>query len=97
MPVGGTKTEPPTEAYNYAAEIKLRATRKLGQLLKDAPMQGPGQHWQKSNGTKTEPLLVPPTLAESGLTLKQSSKALLLRLRRIRPSLIFDELLWLNR
>ncbi len=63
------------EAYNYAAEIKLRATRTLGQILKEAPKNtgtagtiiGPGRG--KNGSTKTEPPFPqPPTLAESGLT-----------------------------
>ncbi len=69
----------PEEAYNYAAEIKVRATRTLGQILKDTP---------KNTGAKGNPngrgapivqsqngIAQPPTLTESGLTLKQSSKA----------------------
>jgi len=38
-------------------------------------MQGPGQYKQVSKPTQTEGLEVPPTLAEVGLTKKQSSKA----------------------
>ena len=50
-------------------------------------------------GSKTEPPKTdqqPPTLAEVGLTKKQSSKARLLRRGRIRPNLIFDELFYHN-
>jgi hypothetical protein len=59
-------------------------------------MQNPGQYQQKSKPTPEEGLPIPPTLAEIGISYKQSSKARLLRLRRNRRSLIFDELLWLN-
>ncbi len=52
-----------------------KAERTLGELLEQMPKQRPGQHWQKSNGTAEEPLLVPPTLAEIGISKKQSSRA----------------------
>ena len=51
------------------------AERTLGELLQQMPKQSPGQHWQKSNGTAEGPLLVPPTLAEMGISYKQSSRA----------------------
>ncbi len=69
--------EPPKEAYNYAAEIKLRAERRLGEILKEVP-KNEGRAATGPRGTKTEPRKrdqQPPTLAESGLTKKQSSKA----------------------
>ena len=92
----------PKEAYNYAAEIKVRSYRHLGEILKDTPKNAGTKGTIRgstdgSGGTiLVPPDTQPPTLAEVGLTKKQSSKARLLRLCRIRPRLIFDVLLWLN-
>ncbi len=71
---GGSSWVPP-EAYNYAAEIKLRAERRLGELLEQMPKQNPGQYKQNSNGTQTVPFEIPPTLVEIGISKKQSSRA----------------------
>ena len=76
---GGTKTEPPKEAYNYAAEIKLRAERRLGEILKDAPKNRGSAGAAKGRDFSGNTVLVSPenttpTLAESGLTLKQSTE-----------------------
>ncbi len=85
------------EAYNYAAEIKVRSYRHLGEILKDTPKNGGakgtirGSTDGSGGAILVPPESQPPTLAEVGLTKKQSSKARLLRLGRMRPSLIFDE------
>ncbi len=80
-------------AYNYAAEIKLRAERRLGEMIKGSPKNTGSAGAAKGRDLSGNTVLVSPenttpTLAESGLTLKQSSTARLLRLGRIRPSLI---------
>ncbi len=69
---GLTKKQSST-AYNDAAEIKLRAERRLGDILKKTPMNGGG--WTEANLQYQNGIARPPTLAESGLTLKQSSRA----------------------
>jgi hypothetical protein len=69
------------EAYNYAAEIKLRSYRHLGEILKDTPKNGGtkgtirGSTDGSGGAILVPPESQPPTLAEVGLTKKQSSKA----------------------
>lgn len=64
------------EAFNYAAEIKLRAERRLGEILKETPKNS-GRAEPGPRGTNNEPRSngAPPTLAEAGITKKQSSTA----------------------
>ncbi len=55
----------------------MRAERRLGEMIKEVP-KNEGRAATGPRGTKTEPRKrdqQPPTLAEVGLTKKQSSKA----------------------
>lgn len=67
------------ETYNVAAEIKLRGKRQLGQVLKEAEKNGGARGNPGGRGAKIVPSqngsTQPPTLAEVGLTYKQSSQA----------------------
>jgi len=69
------RTKMGTDVVNSVTEFQVKAERQLGEVLNAMPMQGPGQYQQKSNGTAEEPLLIPPTLAEIGISKKQSSRA----------------------
>ncbi len=61
------------ETTNHAAEIRLRAERKLGEILAKTPKAPAGR--PKKIGSKREPISKPPTLAESGINKKTSSRA----------------------
>lgn len=68
------------ETYNYAAEIRLRAERRLGEILRETPKnEGRAGMGRPSLGTtKTEapkPAPIVPRLADVGITYKQSSRA----------------------
>jgi hypothetical protein len=59
------------EAQNIAAEIKLRAERRAGELLKEAPRAEKGRPPEKRN----DPLhFAPPTLEDLGIGRMQSSR-----------------------
>ena len=63
------------EAVNYASEIRLRAERRLGELLAETPKNKGGNHAtlkQRPTSTKQEQV---GTLAESGISRKLSSRA----------------------
>jgi hypothetical protein len=55
-------------AQNAAAEIKIRAERRMGELLKETPKQGPGEYQRSHDGT------VAPRLADIGITKNESSR-----------------------
>jgi hypothetical protein len=60
------------------AEIRMRAERRLGQMLRDKPMNkgaAAGGKKESSRGTFTEPRDTTPTLAELGIDKKLSSSA----------------------
>lgn len=66
------------ETINRAVEIRLRAERRLGELLKDAPKAkgaSAGGKKESSRGPYQEPRDKTPTLAESGISKKLSSRA----------------------
>ncbi len=65
------------ETQNYAGAVRLRAERRLGEILLKTPMnQGnAGKGRPKKGGSKREPPNGTPTLAESGITKKLSSRA----------------------
>jgi hypothetical protein len=54
-----------------AAEIRVRAERKMGELLEEMEKQGPGQYQQRSSDATVD---IPPTLVELGITKDQSSR-----------------------
>lgn len=62
------------EAVNYGAEIKLRAARRMGEVLEPTINHNGGR--PQKNGTIEEPFFdeVSPTLSDIGLTKKQSSQ-----------------------
>lgn len=64
------------ENQNMIAEIKLRAERKAGKLLKDMTKAKGGQPYQEktSTGDTMSPVEPPPTLADIGISKKQSSR-----------------------
>ena len=65
------------ETINRAAEIRLRAERRLGELLRETPKATgtAGQGRPKKGGSKTEPPKPVPTLSDSGISKKLSSRA----------------------
>lgn len=65
------------EMQNVCAEIKLRAERKAGKLLKEMPKASGGQPYQNEKPTGNTMLPVEnntPTLADIGITKMQSSR-----------------------
>lgn len=56
------------EAQNYAAEIKIRAERKLGALLAEMPKHPPGPD------RSDDVIDLPPKLADLGISKNQSSQ-----------------------
>ncbi len=62
----------------HAQSYALRAERKMGEMLKDTERQKPGQYKQSLNGNQSEPFEIPPTLAELGLSKRESSRAQLI-------------------
>ncbi len=62
------------EAIRYAESIRIEALARLGRGLKATPRAKGGQPYQKPTGSKVE-LVESPTLAELGLTKKESSLA----------------------
>jgi 16S rRNA G966 N2-methylase RsmD len=66
------------ETQNYAAEIRLRAERRLGEMLKIAPKQH-GARSRKGGGTrgskKELQVQATPTLSSVGITKKESSRS----------------------
>ena len=57
------------DMINHAAEIKLRAERRLGELLREQEKNRGGEHMHRSE----RPTSATPTLAEQGITKEQSS------------------------
>jgi N6-adenosine-specific RNA methylase IME4 len=67
-----------TETINYAAEIRLRAERKLGEILKATPKATgtKGQGRPKIGGSiKEPPIAQAPKLSDIGISKKVSSRA----------------------
>ena len=66
------------ETINYATEVRLRAERKLGEILSKTPKQS-GARGRKGGGTRgsqKEPQVdEPPTLADAGISKKLSSQS----------------------
>lgn len=61
------------ETINYAAEIRLRAERRLGEILDKTPKnKGESGRFRRAGGTISEP---PDTLASTGISKKTSSRA----------------------
>jgi hypothetical protein len=65
-----------TELLQHATEIRLRAERRAGELLADAPKATGGEHGGKLkiDGSRSQPSNPTPTLADLGLTKTQSAK-----------------------
>jgi phage N-6-adenine-methyltransferase len=65
-----------TELLQHATEIRLRAERRAGELLADAPKAVGGEHGGKSriDGSRVQPSNPTPTLADLGVTKTQSSR-----------------------
>ena len=65
------------EAVNHGAEIKLRAARRMGEVLEDGPIK-PGGNGNNQHKKQEEELfssgIIPPKLSDVGLTSKQSSQ-----------------------
>ena len=67
------RTHASAETVNRAAEIRALAERQMGEFLKGMPKATGGQPYQsKPTGATREPV-ESPTLAEIGLTKKQSA------------------------
>lgn len=60
------------ETENAAAEIKVRADRKLGEVLATTKKQKPGDYRKRSSETSVP---IPPSLAELGISHDESSNA----------------------
>jgi hypothetical protein len=65
-----------TELLRYAVEIRLRAERRLGELLGSAPKAVAGEHGGRSkiDGSRSQPSNPAPTLESMGINKTQSSK-----------------------
>lgn len=61
------------EAYNHAAEVKVRAERKAGELLRDMPKAEGGRPPQETSNTML-PVSDTPTLSDIGVAKMQSSR-----------------------
>lgn len=66
------------DAQNHAAEIKLRAERKAGELLKQAKetgeIRGKGGNGSNHHEQKSQPVTFVPKLADLGISKMQSSR-----------------------
>jgi hypothetical protein len=69
------RTHASAEAVNQATEIRLLAERQMGEFLKAMPKSEGGR--PKETGAREEPVLdtAPATLADMGITKKQSARA----------------------
>lgn len=76
------------ECYNYAAEIKLRAERKMGAFLRRMEKNKGGEHSHRQTTGRGESTSA-PTLDELGITKDESARYQ--RLARI-PEKCFDEI-----
>ncbi len=65
-----------SNAVNAAAQIRVRAERRMGEELKKAPLAKGGQPFQKSSSTgrSARPVETAPSLAEIGITKDQSAR-----------------------
>jgi hypothetical protein len=65
-----------TQLLEHATEIRLRAERRAGELLAEAPKAVGGEHGGKPkiDGSRSQPSNPTPTLADLGLTKTQSAK-----------------------
>lgn len=59
------------EMQNQCAEIKLRAERRAGEILREQENQKPGEHWKKK---RSHDATVTPKLSDLGITKSQSSR-----------------------
>ena len=57
--------------HNNIAEIKIRAERRAGEMLKETERQKPGEHWQKK---RSHDVTVTPKLSDIGINKSQSSR-----------------------
>lgn len=66
-----------TSAIQMVTEIRVRAERKLGQILEEQPKANGGEHGGKAriDGSRSEPSIKTPTLAQLGIDKKLSSRA----------------------
>ena len=63
------------ENQNEAAEIKLRAERKAGEMLARMPKAQGGEHYHSEpTGSTMQPVVTPPTLAEIGIKKTQAHR-----------------------
>jgi hypothetical protein len=76
------------ECYNYAAEIKLRAERKMGAFLRRMEKNKGGEHSHRQTTGRGESTSA-PTLDELGITKDESARYQ--RLARV-PEKCFDEI-----
>lgn len=65
------------DVVNGAAEVRLRAERRLGEILRDTPKNRGGEHMKvrSTTGSKAEPVVTAPTLADIGIDKKLSARA----------------------
>ena len=61
------------EAQNYAAEVKLRAERRAGELLAEMELRD-GGHAKRARSQPATELAAPPRLSDLGITRSQSSR-----------------------
>ncbi len=62
------------DAINYSTKIKLRAERRMGQILCHTPKNEGGRPPEKTPSA-AEGVFESPTLSDLGITYKQSSRA----------------------
>src|SRR6266545_3306948 len=75
-----------TALIGYATEIRLRAERRAGELLKRMAKANGGQvnGRRKKDGSRAKPSIRPPTLTQIGISKTQSSRWQ--RLANVAPS-----------
>lgn len=62
------------DAERKACEIRLRAERRAGELLRDMAETGQRASRQENPGSISPDVICPPTLSDLGISLNQSSK-----------------------
>ena len=59
------------EVQNDIADIKIRAERRAGEMLRDSERQKPGEHWQEK---RSHDVTVTPKLSDIGISKIESSR-----------------------
>lgn len=71
--VFGRRVKRSVRTMNFAGVVRLRAERKLGEMLKDAPKASAGRH--KKIGSKLDPISKTPTLESIEISKQAADRA----------------------